>query len=197
MSDKLNDIMLERMFRWIRESVAFMHAHHKHPVPMTALIFTYIETFGKALLEDKEKKPSSEEKVCKFVREYMKDLCNALDKLHRNFDSEIELQLNSTTVKNVRIGEILGNYYRNGLVHQFWMKGGLWLIENVDGIMEYVVINKDIKDEEGKKRRVPFGINIDYLVPDFFKALSMYHNHLKNKEDLRQKLYNAIREMSS
>ncbi len=40
---------VEQGFRWIRETVALIYAHHRHPLPVVALIFMYAETLGKPL----------------------------------------------------------------------------------------------------------------------------------------------------
>lgn len=176
---------IEQMFRWIRESISLMYAHHKHPVPMTALIFAYMETLGKALGGN-----STKNRVKKFTETYMHNLCDGLNQKGLNFNSYIYLNN-----KPYQIEQILGDFYRNGLVHQFWMKKGSVLFENADHFdskieapIEYLWITED------NNRRQFKGINIDFLVPDFLNAITEYQNKVMNSSNERESLYKAILE---
>lgn len=112
----------ERGFRWIKETVALIYAHHKHPIPMVALIFMYAETLGKPLAVATGKTPDTKNKVCAFTEAYLPKLWAALS-AHSNR------------------ADILGNHYRNGLAHELFMKqnagiheGGSDYITNAPGI---------------------------------------------------------------
>ena len=169
---------IEQMFRWIREAISLMYANHKHPVPMTALIFAYMETFGKALGGK-----STEEKIEKFIETYMHGLCEALKQKKLNFDSSVYLNGESYKIRTV-----FGNFYRNGLVHQFWMKKGCALFENAtpNAPKEYLWI------EFSNNQKYFMGINIDLLVPDFLNAINQYQSRIKNDNNEKSNLSMAI-----
>jgi len=221
-----------------------MYAHHRHPVPMTALIFAYMETFGKALLikelgatlEGKIKKDKNEvrkivkqkmkqlvtdlelddtnkyeqsftesimvriykpkytsiQKVVKFIETYMNGLLNALNEKGKGFDSDVVIEKKNKECEKEKVGAILGDYYRNALVHQFWMKPGVCLVENTHGTSEYLVIDKELTNQKGGKKQVKFGINIDFLVPDFLNAINEYENRLTQDISERENLSKAV-----
>jgi hypothetical protein len=226
----LSDGNIEKMFRWIRESVTLMYAHHKHPVPMTALIFAYMETFGKALIVCKKPEqeitnknkaiikttmknlilsiqlnenlyldkltktviakienkqgPTTQGKVRTFIEAYMIELNKFLKVNNLNFDSKVYVDKKSYT-----ISKILGDFYRCGLVHQFWMKKGRALFENrTQGAPKQYLWLKT------RRTKVYFiGINIDFLVPDFLSAITVYQNSVYNsKTDNRKRLSSAV-----
>lgn len=143
----MNDIpqYVEQGFRWGRETVELIYSQHKHPLPMVAMIFMYAETLGKPLLPKKEQ--TTEKKVCKFIEQY-------LPKLWSSF-----------SFVNDR-SKILGKNYRNGLVHQMFMKNNCGIHE---GGIEYV--SQTIQN-------VPYSINIDMLVPEFIDGINKYYNTL-------------------
>ncbi len=146
---------IEQGFRWIRETISLIYAHHKHPLPMVALIFMYSETFGKVLCREAGTKGNipSETKVSKFVETHMPKLWVALA---------------SQPERN----KILGNYYRNGLVHQLFMKNGHAIHEDKQGDTSYV--SYDIAP-------FPMSINIDRLVPEFQNALATFYGRLETE----------------
>jgi len=176
----LTNESVEQMFRWIRQSISLMYAHHKHPVPMTALIFAYMETFGKAL-----GRTSVKDKVKKFIQTYMHGLCDALNQKRLGFNSDVYLDN-----KNYKIEEILGNFYRNGLTHQFWMKKGSALFENAtpSARKEYLWI------EFFNNQKRFMGINIDFLVRDFLNGINEYQNKIINDNNEKSNLSMAILE---
>ena len=171
------------MFRWIRESIALMYKEHTHPMPMTALIFIYMETFGKALLKNNYK--SSEKKVVMFIKNYMHELMCALCKNILDFEDEVLVRGNT---RKIRIGTIFGDYYRNGLVHEFWGKEGCIIFENKtkEAPKNYLWL---IPKNENK---IFAGINIDYLVPDFLNALEEYERTLYESKKEAEALANAM-----
>ena len=136
---------IEQSFRWIRETISLIYSHHKHPLPMVAMIFMYAETLGKPLTPKKGR--TAEKKVSTFIKEYLPNLWDAF-----SFSYKRE--------------QILGNYYRNGLVHQMFMKMNCGIHE---GGTEYV---------SQKIQNVPFSINIDMLFPEFINGLSLYYKKL-------------------
>ncbi len=140
----------EQGFRWMRETISLIYAHHRHPVPMTAMIFLYSETLGKGLaFLENNKNPKTNEKVSGFVSKYMPKLWKAME--------------NFTDKEN-----ILANYYRNGLIHQMFMKNNVGIHEDANGITEYVYKSSD----------VPCSINIDRLVPEFLDGIAAYYSAL-------------------
>ncbi|HEY7675836.1 MAG TPA: hypothetical protein VIG69_02100, partial [Candidatus Methylomirabilis sp.] len=72
---------------------------------------------------------------------------------------------------------ILGDYYRNGLVHQMFMKQNAGIHEDTLGRTDYV-----IRDFGG----MPYSINIDRLVPEFLDGLSAYYRLLETDSGFRQ-----------
>lgn len=106
---------VEQGFRWMKETIYLMHAHHKHPLPMTALIFIYMETLGKPLAK---KNSNTTKKLVSFVETYMPLLWKELEDFE---DREI----------------ILANF-RNGLAHQIFMKGNCGIHEDISGELSYV-----------------------------------------------------------
>jgi len=182
---QLSNENIEQMFRWIRQSISLMYANHRHPVPMTALIFAYMETFGKALGET-----LTQGKVRKFIEEFMHSLCDALKKEGLGLSSNVILNNQGYTIEKV-----LGDFYRNGLVHQFWMKKGSALFENkqhynprIKAPIKYVWI----KQKNSQKQFI--GINIDFLVPDFLNAINEYQNRIMNNKKEKQNFSKAILE---
>ena len=143
---------IEKSFRWIRETISLIYAHHKHPLPMVALVFMYAETLGKPLLSKEDR--TTKNKVCQFLKEYLPELWKSFE-----WSSERE--------------EILGDYYRNGLVHQMFMKENAGIHENVSGDTNYV--SKTFQD-------VPYSINIDRLIPEFLQGINTYYRKLENDE---------------
>lgn len=106
----------EKGFRWMRETIALIYEHHRHPLPMTALIFMYAETHGKPLTENSK----SEAKTCAFIQVFMPNLWKAFE-----WSPKREV--------------ILGNHYRNGLAHQIFMKQNAGIHEDNQGDPRYVV----------------------------------------------------------
>ena len=137
---------IEQGFRWIRETIMLIYAHHQHPLPMVALIFMYAETLGKPLArEELGGKEAPTEKVSLFVQQYLPGLWECL-RNHKGRD------------------RLLGDVYRNGLVHQLFMKSGHGIHED-RADRRYV-----ITDHPG----VPLSINIDRLVPEFLEGLNKW-----------------------
>lgn len=147
---------VERVFRWMRETITLIKDHHRHPLPMVALIFMYAETLGKPLVPKKEgEKRYTKEKVTAFVKEYMPKLWDAFA---WNKDRE----------------EILADHYRNGLVHEMFMKKHAGIHEDISGDTQYV---------SRAFPGVPYSINIDRLVPDFLEGINEYFRQLETDED--------------
>lgn len=94
---------VEEGFRWMRETIELIHTHKKHPLPMVALMFMYMETLGKPLAVAAGKRKDTDIKVCAFVELYMPKLWAAFAAFPKRQD-------------------ILGNHYRNGLAHEIFMK---------------------------------------------------------------------------
>lgn len=178
----LSEEKIEQMFRWIRESILLMYSHHKHPVPMTNLIFAYMETFGKALGGC-----NTIDKVKKFVETYMYGLCNALKEKKLNFDSKVHFNDNFYDIK-----EVFGNFYRNGLVHQFWMKKGSALFEIKHSFKDRKVPLKYLWIKEKNKEKHFIGINIDFLVPDFLNAIAEYQFKIMSNDNEKENLSDII-----
>ena len=146
---------IEQGFIWIRETVTLIYAHHQHPLPMVALIFMYSETLGKALAGGSA---STKDKVCSFVKTY-------LPKLWASFSWSGDRE------------RILGDYYRNGLVHQMFMKQNAGIHEDKLDHTVYV-----LRDFGG----MPYSINIDRLVPEFLDGVSVYRSRLETDGGFRQ-----------
>ena len=144
---------IEQGFRWIRETIALIYAHHRHPLPMVALIFMYAETLGKPLVAS-EKDQTTKAKVCAFIKDYLPKLWAAFE-----WNKERE--------------KILGDYYRNGLVHQMFMKNA-GIHEDKLGDTQYV--SQNIND-------IPYSINIDRLVPEFLEGISIYYRKLETDNE--------------
>lgn len=140
---------VEQGFRWARETISLIYAHHRHPLPMVALIFMYAETFGKPLLPSNGRTTIT--KVCTFIERYLPELWTAF-----GWSSDRE--------------EILGNYYRNGLVHQVFMKENAGIHEDKSGDTQYVSRNFS---------GIPYSINIDRLVAEFLKGIGTYYRQLE------------------
>ncbi len=145
---------IEQGFRWIRETISLIYTHHRHPWPMVALIFMYAETFGKVLCRESgmQDSLSSARKVSQFVEKFMPKLWNALDGKDKS--------------------QILGDFYRNGLVHQLFMKRGHAIHEDKSGDTSYISFNVI---------PYPMSINIDHLVPEFQDGLAKYYRRLETE----------------
>lgn len=154
------DPSIERGFRWIRETVALIYAHHHHPLPMTALIFMYAETLGKPLTKSTKK----EDRVCVFVEGY-------LPKLWAAFAWSTDRR------------RILGDHYRNGLVHQMFMKENAGIHEDKDNDTEYVSRNF---------ASIPYSVNIDRLVPEFLDGINAYYRRLETDSEFRKKFEESM-----
>lgn len=143
---------IEQGFRWLRETVALIYAHHQHPLPMVALIFMYAETLGKPLAVEQGKgpNPSTKDKVCAFIEKYLPKLWNAVP-------------------SSLNKADVLGNYYRNGLVHQMFMKQNVGIHEDRSGNTSYISTGFP---------GIPVSINIDRLVPEFLDGLAAYYTRL-------------------
>ncbi|MBI5629963.1 MAG: hypothetical protein HY921_03650 [Elusimicrobia bacterium] len=137
-------------FRWIKEAVEFMHETHKHPLPLAALIFMYIETLGKPLVFEMRKSPTTKNKVSLFIEQYMPKLWQSMGFLGNNRP------------------EILSNQYRNGLAHEIFMKDNCSIHE---GDQTYVsTIFKNVG--------IPISININFFVREFLEGLEQYRQRL-------------------
>lgn len=141
---------IERGFRWIRETVSLIYAHHQHPLPMVALIFMYAETLGKPLAAQQKKAQTTKTKVSLFVQKCLPKLWAAL----AAFDNR---------------EDILSDYYRNGLVHEMFMKQDAGIHEDKSGDSSYVSTGFP---------GIPVSINIDRLVPEFLDGIAAYYNQL-------------------
>ena len=97
---------------------------------MVALIFMYVETLGKPLAAYAGKPTDTKNKVCAFAEMYLPELWKAFELFPNRAD-------------------ILGNYYRNGLAHEMFMKDNAGIHE---GGTDYV-----LKNISG----IPYSINID------------------------------------
>lgn len=147
---------VEQGFRWARETINLIYAHHRHPLPMVAFIFMYAETLGKPLVPANNR--TTKTKVCTFIERYLPKLWAAF-----GWSSERE--------------EILGNYYRNGLVHQMFMKQNAGIHEDKSGDTQYVSQNFN---------GIPYSINIDRLFPEFLEALGSYYQKLETDNTFLQ-----------
>jgi len=146
---------IEQGFRWIRETIMLIYAHHQHPLPMVALIFMYIETLGKPLVRERGEKEKTIPKVSLFVQKYLPGLWESLrDRGDRD--------------------SLLGDVYRNGLVHQLFMKSGHGIHEKDE---RYVITGLP---------EAPLSINIDRLVPEFLEGLNKYYQRLKKDAQFLQ-----------
>ncbi len=150
---------IERGFRWIRETISLIYAHHQHPLPMVALIFMYAETLGKPM-----DNTSTKTKVCSFVKQFLPQLWDAF-----SWSSEREA--------------ILGDYYRNGLVHQIFMKNDAGIHEDKSGDNKYV--SRNFPD-------IPYSINIDRLVPEFLEGLGIYYEKLETDDVFRTRFVQEL-----
>jgi len=124
-----------------------IYDHHQHPLPMVALIFLHAETLGKPLDREKDNTGKTVKKVSLFAERYLPGLWESLQERE---DRET----------------LLGDVYRNGLVHQLFMKDGHGIHEADE---RYVITNFP---------GVPLSINIDRLVPEFLEGLASYYGRL-------------------
>jgi hypothetical protein len=148
---------VEQGFRWMRETISLVYAHHRHPLPMVALIFMYAETLGKPLvIKDEGERRFTEEKVCAFVESYLPKLWAAFE------------------WSGNRRNTILYDHYRNGLIHQMFMKEPAGIHEVHQGDTQYVWHNP-----EGTR----FSINIDRLVPEFLDGINTYYQRLETDKE--------------
>jgi hypothetical protein len=156
-------VFVEQGFRWMRECIELIYTNHQHPLPMTALIFMYAETLGKPLCLESNLPFSTENKVCIFVEQYLPDLWKALE-------------------SNPTRRSILADY-RNGLIHQMFMKGGCAIHEDKAGTTQYVVENSGAS---------PVSINIDRLQPEFKQGIASYENRIEAEVLFRAIFINAM-----
>ncbi len=128
---------------------------------MVALIFLYSETLGKPLAKlDKGKNGSISDKVSAFVKRFLPKLWDAFER--------------SEKLESIKTEWILRDY-RNGLVHQIFMKDNSGIHEDVSGDTQYVST-----DFPG----VPYSINIDRLVPEFLEGIGEYYQLLETDSKL-------------
>ena len=153
---------IEQGFRWMRETISLIYSHHQHPLPMVALIFMYAETLGKPLIPAKSR--TTQNKVSAFIKEF-------LPKLWNSFKSYPDRE------------KILGDYYRNGLAHQIFMKQNCGIHENKSGDLNYV---------SNKLPNAQYSINIDFLVPEFLTGISKYYKKLNSNKKFLNNFENEL-----
>ena len=112
----------------------------------------YVETLGNPLCIESRTALTTENKVCGFIETYMPQLWKALEAIPERRSLMVD--------------------YRNGLVHQMFMKDACAIHEDKAGTSEYVV-----KNLGGS----PVSINIDRLVPEFRRGIDSYERRLASE----------------
>ena len=126
---------------------------------MAAMVFMYIEALGRPLaaemalgfVKDGEWRVSTADKVYAFVHLYMPELWTALERFEDR-------------------KHILADTYRNGLVHEIFMKGDAAIHECLIGKKDYV--------REGQAG-CPVSIEWGMLANEFRAALRAYQQRLQ------------------